>query len=77
MMIHFFNSLDLFQRYADAGVPFEQMFVSSDFGQKISPDPVAGLYKFFKIYYRKKLGFTEEMLTSLAKTVPAKIMGIE
>ena len=72
----FFNSLDLFQRYADAGVPFEQMFVSSDFGQKISPDPVAGLYKFLNLL-QEKLGFTEEMLTSLAKTVPAKIMGIE
>lgn len=72
----FFNSLDLFQRYMDAGVPFEQMFISSDFGQKISPDPVEGLFKFMTLLH-ERLGFTEEMLTSLSKTVPAKIMGIE
>ena len=52
------------------------MFVSYDFGQKISPDPAAGLYKFLNLL-QEKLGFTEEMLTSLAKSVPAKIMGIE
>lgn len=44
-----FNPIALFNQYLDAGVPMEQMFISTDFGQSISPEPVEGMYKFLSL----------------------------
>lgn len=70
----FFNSLDLFNRYLEAGVPFEKMFIVSDFGQSISPYPVEGLYKFMCLLH-EKLGYSVKQLNALAKEIPAQIIG--
>jgi len=69
-----FNSLDLVDRYIEAGVPFDQMFIVSDFGQSISPHPVDGLYKFIRLLHDKR-GYSVEQLEKLTKKTPARIIG--
>lgn len=69
-----FNPLKLFHQYTDAGVPFEQMFIVSDFGQSISPEPVAGMFKFLGLLH-ERLGYSAEMLEQLTKRTPARIVG--
>jgi hypothetical protein len=71
---HYFNSLNLFNEYVEAGVPFEQMFISSDFGQSISPEPVEGIFKFLNLLH-ERLGYSVGQLEHLTKIVPAEIVG--
>jgi len=71
-----FNSIYIWNRYLDAGVPLEQMFVDTDFGQSISPHPVDGYLKYLNLL-NDWLGFDEKVLTMLCKENPAKIMNQE
>ena len=57
-------------------MPLEQIFVSTDFGQSISPHPVEGMYKYLNLLH-DKLGFDEATLTMLSKTNPARIMNFD
>lgn len=70
-----FNSITLWRDYLDAGVPLEQIFVSTDFGQSISPHPVEGMFQYLSLLH-DKLGFDEATLSMLSKTNPAKIMSL-
>lgn len=71
-----FNSIYLWNDYLKAGVPIEKIFVSTDFGQSISPHPVDGMYKYLNLLH-DWLGFDEATLAMLSKTNPAKIMNFD
>ncbi|MCR4443008.1 MAG: DUF6282 family protein [Peptococcaceae bacterium] len=73
---NYFNSLSLFDRYLEAGVPMDKMVISSDFGQAISPHPVEGMLKFLGLLNEKR-GFTPEQLALMAKVTPARLLGID
>ena len=68
-----FNPIQLFNQYQDAGVDPRQMFISSDFGQSISPEPVEGMYKFLCLIH-DQLGYGEDVLNRMTKTIPAYLM---
>lgn len=68
-----FNSIYLWRDYLDAGVPIDKIFVSTDFGQSISPHPIEGMFKYLNLLH-DWLGFDEDTLTLLSKTNPARIM---
>lgn len=70
-----FNPISLWRDYLDAGVPLERIFVSTDFGQSISPHPVEGMFKYLNLLH-DRLGFDEATLSMLSKTNPAKIMSL-
>ena len=71
-----FNPIALFNQYLDAGVPMEQMFISTDFGQSISPEPVEGMYKFLSLIH-EQLGYGADVLERMTKTIPAYLMSVE
>ncbi|MFR8331857.1 MAG: hypothetical protein ACLU9S_05415 [Oscillospiraceae bacterium] len=64
-----FNPIALFNQYLDAGVPMEQMFISTDFGQSISPEPVEGMYKFLSLIH-EQLGYGADVLERMTKDHP-------
>lgn len=70
-----FNPISLWRDYLDAGVPLERIFVSTDFGQSISPHPVEGMFKYLNLLH-DRLGFDKATLSMLSKTNPAKIMSL-
>ena len=71
-----FNSIDLVKRVMDSGVPVEQIVIDSDFGQKISPYPVEGLYKYLNLLH-EKVGIDEAALAVMTKDNPARLMGLK
>ncbi len=71
-----FNPIALFRQYQDAGVPMEQLFISSDFGQSISPEPVEGMLRFLSLIH-EQLGYGPDVLDRMTKTIPACLMGAE
>lgn len=71
-----FNSIDLVKRVLDSGVPVDQVVISSDFGQAVSPYPVEGLYKFLNLLY-ETVGIDEDTLARMVKDNPARLMGMK
>lgn len=69
-----FSPIKLFDQYQEAGVPLEQMFISSDFGQSISPEPTEGMYKFLNLIH-EELGYDVDVLERMTKTIPGYLMG--
>lgn len=71
-----FNSIYLLRDYIDANVPFDHVFISSDFGQSISPHPIDGMVKLLNLFH-EWVGIDEETLEKMIKTNPAKIISRE
>ena len=68
-----FNSIYLLRDYMDHDVPFDHVFISSDFGQSISPHPIDGMLKFLNLL-NDWVKIDEDTLAMMIKTNPAKIM---
>lgn len=56
-------------------VPLEQMILDSDMGQKGNGSPVEGMYRFIRLLMNK-FGLSEEDINLIAKTNPAKLLGV-
>lgn len=56
-------------------VPLEQMILDSDMGQNGNGSPVEGMYRFIRLLM-DKFGLSEEDINLIAKTNPAKLLGV-
>ena len=56
-------------------VPLEQMILDSDMGQNGNGSPVGGMYRFIRLLM-DKFGLSEEDINLIAKTNPAKLLGV-
>ena len=56
-------------------VPLEQMILDSDMGQNGNGSPVEGMYLFIRLLM-DKFGLSEEDINLIAKTNPAKLLGV-
>ena len=56
-------------------VPLEQMILDSDMGQNGNGSPVDGMYRFIRLLM-DKFGLSEEDINLIAKTNPAKLLGV-
>ena len=56
-------------------VPLEQMILDSDMGQNGNGSPVEGMYRFIRLLM-DKFGLSEEDIKLIAKTNPAKLLGV-
>lgn len=71
-----FSPIALFNQYEAAGVDMEQCFITTDFGQSISPEPVEGMFKFLNLIH-DQLGYGTDVLDRMTKTIPAYLMSAE
>ena len=55
--------------------PLEQMILDSDMGQRGNGSPVEGMYRFIRLLM-DKFGLSEEDINLIAKTNPAKLLGV-
>ena len=58
-----------------AAVPKEQLILDSDMGQSGNGSPVEGMYNFI-LLLMNQFGLTEEDINLIAKTNPAKLLGV-